>query len=556
MSEDDEGSRPPPKQDLSKDEGFLEPEDWDMPPVIIEEDECPEILENVEAEEAIETIFTNIHKSTIISTILGILLGITSIVLENTLGHNYLLLKMFMGFAAGVFLVFGASEIIILGVKGMSDKLNWNPYLEGILQAIGAALAELVVIIVLLLRSNYLTKTGIAENIQDANILAITAIVLILATVIINVFFLGIAILFVSRDEPFRLPKELTFFEANLVLGMMVFSFVIMLYGLFFEFDGIWYRILEGVTEPTAYNRYFEIIIGIALILVYIIFIVILITRFGKRTSTPQTLITEFFPEDEEVILTDQITPVGEIRLLSSGSNPEMPKIGNGKKIDKQKEEDPCTTLEEVQEEQIKKKWFGNGNKSKKDRNDALATLRRFPWIIIIVLFIIGAGGIVWGGEILAKSIEHGIDQFSTVPTLVYAVVVGIVSSSPELVVTLRGLFSGEKEKQEVGLVHQVSAINQTFFILFGVPFVLSGILSIGIPIALEITIVMGGIFIISVALNMMIMDDNHFDLLEGVVLTILSTVSLLALALIGGISTSQSTEATIMHVLFIANIY
>jgi hypothetical protein len=86
----------------------------------------------------------------------------------------------------------------------------------------------------------------------------------------------------------------------------------------------------------------------------------------------------------------------------------------------------------------------------------------------------------------------------------------------------------------EVGLVHQVSAINQTFFILFDVPFVISGIFAIGIPVALEITIVFGGIFVLSTAVILMIMDDNKFDFLEGAVITVMSIVSLLALALIG----------------------
>ncbi|MCK5298534.1 MAG: hypothetical protein KAJ76_06490, partial [Candidatus Heimdallarchaeota archaeon] len=107
----------------------------------------------------------------------------------------------------------------------------------------------------------------------------------------------------------------------------------------------------------------------------------------------------------------------------------------------------------------------------------------------------------------------------------------------------------------EVGLVHQVSAINQTFFLLFGIPFVLSGIIDIGIPISMDITIVMGGIFIMSVALSMMISDDNKFDLLEGIVITILSIVSLLALALIGGITTQSESTSTAIQLAQIAQL-
>ena len=256
MSKNKEDSEPPPKKEVI--EGFEEPEDWDLPPVITEEDDSPEILEVIETEEAIETLFSNLHISTIISTILGLLLGVAFLVLERVLhGHDNLnLLIMGIGFAAGVFLVFGASEIIILGVKGLSDKLNWNPYIEGLLQAIGAAIAELVVVIILLVNSYTTRNIGTPQAIAEADNLATTAIVLILTTVIINVFFLGIAMIFVSREKPFDLPQELTFYEANLILGMMVFSFVIMIYGFYFEFT-------TGPASET-YNRYFEIVIGIA----------------------------------------------------------------------------------------------------------------------------------------------------------------------------------------------------------------------------------------------------------------------------------------------------
>ena len=536
MTKNNEGSEPPP-QKLEDLEGLEEPENWDLPPVITEEDDSPDILEIIEAEEAIETIFTNIHKTTIISTVIGILFGIAFIVLERILPEgSYLILKMLIGFAAGLFLVFGASEIIILGVKGMSDKLNWNPYLEGLLQAIGAALAELIVVMILLIKSN---RYRIAGDTVAADNMATTAIVLILATVIINIFFLGIAMIFVSRDKPFGLPRELTFYEANLILGMMVFSFVIMIYGLYFEFAG------SGSTV-TNYDQYFEIVIGIALILVYIFFLIILVTRFGKRTSTPQTLITEFFPDEDELVHIEPVTTIAEIRLRTIGDKTA--------KANKKKQTDKDDSHEVTDNNNSRRKLKKNDQKSHRDRNDALATLRRFPWIIIIALFLVGAGGIIWGGEILASSIEHGIERFET-DVLVYAVIVGIVASSPELVVTMRGLLSKDKEKIEVGLVHQVSAINQTFFLLFGIPFVLSGILDIGIPISMDITIVMGGIFIMSVALSMMISDDNKFDLLEGIVITILSTVSLLALALIGGIASQSESTSTAIQLAQIAQL-
>ncbi|HUU77445.1 MAG TPA: sodium/calcium exchanger protein [candidate division Zixibacteria bacterium] len=512
MSKEDEGNKPPPIDSQTLYEDFQEPEDWDMPPIITDDDECPEILVNVEPEEAIETIFTNIHLSTIISLILGIVLGIALIIIERIFhGTVPPIVTMLLGFSAGILIVFGAAEIIILGAKGMSDKLNWNPYISGIVQAIGAALAELVVVIILLVNS----KT------ENNPALATTAIVLILTTVIINIFFLGVSMIIVSKDEPFKLPHELTIYEANLVLGMIVFSFVIMLYGLYFMFteDG----------EIPVYNRFFEIVIGIALVLVYFFFLFILMRKYGKKTSTPQTLISEFFPDEEEIEFVESEAPIAQLRLLSNnGKIKANPQLKNNTK-----KEEPCETIETKNH---RRRFFRNGRRTKRERSDALATLRRFPWIIIIVLFLIGAGGIIWGGEIMASSIESGLElSEDTLPLLVYAVIVGLISSSPELIVTLRGVFSVDKENRQIGLVHQVSAINQTFFLLFGVPFVLSGLAAIGIPISLDITIVMGGIFIIATAEMIMIMDDNHFDLLEGIVITILSIVSLLALALIGG---------------------
>ncbi len=538
MAENDEGKEPPPKSTIDLSEDYSEPEDWDLPTTIIEEDETPDILENVEPEEALETIFENIHVTSIISLVLGILLAASFLVIEAYFHASIpKIVLMLIGFGAGLLIVFGAAEIIILGVKGMSDKLNWNPYISGILQAIGAALAELVVVIILLVRSN-------TTNNPD---LATTAIVLILTTVIINILFLGISIVVMAKDEPFKLPAELTFFEANLILGMMVFSFVIMLYGFYYEFEGI-KNLIEGGTELVTFDRVFEIVIGVSLILVYIIFLVVLVNRFGRKTSTPQTLISEFFPDEDDLVLEETISTKQDSRILKENGKLKKKRGRSSKK--QSLEEEPL----EVPNNNKRRRLFGNGNRSKQERSDALATLRRFPWFIIILLFLFGAGGIVWGGELLASSIELGLNAFGTydVPILVYSVVVGIVSSSPELVVTLRGLFSQDEEDREIGLVHQVSAINQTFFILFGVPFVISGIFNIGIPIAIEIIIVMGGIFIISAAEVLMIADDNAFDLFEGIVILILSIVSLLALALIGGTSTGDA-ESTALQLIEIA---
>lgn len=485
-----------------------EPEDTDMS---LEEDDCPEYLEEIEHDVAFGTIFKNIHLSTLITFILGILVGIVFLVLEYVIHAPDWAITL-VGFTGGLLIVFGASELIILGVQGIKDKLNWNPYLAGILSAIGAALAELVVVTFLLIDSYKLSFSEDSADLAKAANLSTTAIILILTTVIINILFLGISMIFISRKGPFKLPKELTMYESNLVLGIRVFVFIMLLYGLFYEF----WSIRNPLEDAPVYSRGVEIVIGVALLLVYAIFLIVLTRRYGKKTSTPQTLMTEFFPEPGEEPKVDTPTNIIQMRLLSA------------KKVTKKEKEAIIAECE------------AKVKKDKHKNHDALATLRRFPWIVIIFLFILGAGGIVWGGEMLSEGIKKGLVVLEDglgwdVPILAYAVVVGVISTAPELIVTFRGLLDPDPELKKIGLINQVSAINQTFFVLFGIPFLISGIVGIGIPITINITLVMGLIYIMSTAEKMMIMDDNHFDILEGAVLTILAVVSLLALAFIGG---------------------
>ncbi len=495
----------PRKSKISKEKNeemvaLQESEDFDLP---LSDAECPEILEMIEPEEALGTIIKNIHKSTIITFILGIIVGIFFYIAEGFPEVFPGWSRVLLGFAAGLLIVFGASEMVILGVKGVKDKLNMNPYIAGIMSAIGAALAELVIVTLLLIRSHLEPDPVVGGK------LATTAIILILTTVIINILFLGISMIFVSKKGPFKLPPELTMYETNMVLGIKVFTFVMVLYGLFYEF----YDIRFESAIPSQYSRGVEIVFGAALLLVYGLFIFVLIKRYGKKTSTPQTLITEFYEDDNK---TDHNEKASETVQLKLGTKIET-------KLD---EEIPCEPPRKVS--------------TSHSKHDELATLRRFPWIIIIALFAIGAGGIIWGGEFLASGIENGLHVFEhdfliEVPILVYAVVVGLISTSPELIVTFRGLLHPGEETQKIGLINQVSAINQTFFLLFGLPFLISGIIGIGIPITINITMVLGCIYIMSTAEKMMIMDDNSFDILEGGVITILAIVSLLALALMGG---------------------
>lgn len=494
------------KEKIDEMDELQESEDFDLP---LSGVECPKILEMIEPEEALRTIFKNIHKSTIITLVLGAFVGIFYYIAEKGFPEVFPGWSLVViGFVAGLLIVFGASEMIILGVKGVKDKLNLNPYIAGIMSAIGAALAELVIVTLLLIRSHLEPDPVVGGN------LATTAIILILTTVIINILFLGVSMIFVSRKGPFKLPKELTMYETNMVLGIRVFTFLIVLYGLFYEFNDI-RGLINGLSViPSQFGRGVEIVFGAALLLVYGLFIVVLVKRYGKKTSTPQTLITEFYEDEPETNHTGDSSETIKLTLDKKGKS-------------KSKE---LTSCEPPTKE-----------KSNHNKHDELATLRRFPWIIIVMLFIIGAGGIIWGGELLASGIQNGLHVFENdfhieVPILVYAVVVGLISTSPELIVTFRGLLHPDEETQKIGLINQVSAINQTFFVLFGIPFLLSGIIGIGIPITINITMVMGCIYIMTTAEKMMIMDDNKFDVLEGGVITILAIVSLLALAFMGGV--------------------
>ena len=152
--------------------GLEETEDFDLPLI---EGECPEILEIIEPEEAIGTIFKNIHASTLITFVLGIVFGIFFYVADRGFPEIFPgWSRVVIGFAAGLLVVFGASEIIILGVQGVKDKLNLNPYIAGILSAIGAAFAELVIVTLLLIRSHLEPDPEIGGD------LATTAIILIL----------------------------------------------------------------------------------------------------------------------------------------------------------------------------------------------------------------------------------------------------------------------------------------------------------------------------------------------------------------------------------------
>ncbi|NHK31124.1 MAG: hypothetical protein FK730_07210 [Asgard group archaeon] len=444
-------------------------------------------LDLLEPIEAIDELIEKINPLTLPAIIIGIVLLIITF---TKLIDGRPIAALIIGFGGGLAFVFGCSELIIFGVKGIGKKMGWSEYFMGIIAAIGADSSDIVVVIILLNRAKKLTLTGTAENIELANNLALTSITLILTTVLINCLILGITIIIVARKKPFRLPQELSQTESNLVLAMVIFSFILLAFG--FTHNSI------GIEQ---FDRVFEGVIGISLLLFYIIFIAFLIgDAKQKRTEHigPQLLISEYFPEEN-----------------------------NSKKDD-----------DKIEKKGLIKRVFGEifskGHDDEEEKEQFVA-LRRFPWFILIITFVIGITGIVFGGKMISDSIESGLIIYD-LPILVYCVIVGFVSSAPEMTITFRAVLNPEEEDTEIGLVHQISSINQTFFLLFGFPFLFASIINVDIPVALDTTLVLTGIFAISLALHLTIIDDNHFDRVEGTLILIASVTSLMALAVVGGL--------------------
>lgn len=455
---------------------------------IQENNDVPEIeLDQLEADEAVGELFEKINPLTIPSIIVGIVLLIitfTKVLDGHPIG------TIIVGFSGGLAFVFGCSELIIFGVKGIGQKLNWSQYFMGIIAAIGADISDVVVVTILLTRAKKLSATGLAENIALANDLTLTSITLVLTTVLINTLILGVTMLVLTRKKPFKLPQALTNTESNLVLAMTIFSLMLMAYGF-----------THNSLDIAQFDRAFEGVIGVALLSFYILFIVFMIGD-AKTKSTgkigPQTLITEYFPEenDHEHEKEDGV--------------PQENKLKN-----------------------FIKNIFGKNHED--EEGEQFVALRRFPWYILVIAFAVGIAGIVSGGTMISGSIESGLEIIS-LPILVYSVIVGFVSSAPEATITMRAILDPEKEDVEIGLVHQVSSINQTFFLLFGFPFLFASIINVDIPVALDTTLVFTGIFVISLALHLTIIDDNHFDRVEGMLILLASLTSLLALGVVGGI--------------------
>ena len=294
----------------------------------------------------------------------------------------------------------------------------------------------------------------------------------------------------VSRKKPFKLPPELSSTESNLILGMAIFSFILITFG--FTHNSI------GIAE---FDRVFQGVIGSALLLFYFMFILFLIGDTKQKRSSkigPQVLISEYFPEEEEL------------------------------------EKLPLAQKDQRKERFIQrvKKFFKKDNDQ--EEKEQYIALRRFPIYVLILTFTVGIAGIFFGGKMISESIEFALVQYK-LPILLYSVIVGFVSTAPEMSITFRTIVKPEAEDTKIGLIHQVSSVNQTFFLLFGFPFLFASIVNIYIPVALDTTLVFTGIFAISLALHLMIIDDNQFDRVEGTLILIASIASLLSLAIIGG---------------------
>ncbi|MGC9781052.1 MAG: hypothetical protein HZR80_17545 [Candidatus Heimdallarchaeota archaeon] len=440
-------------------------------------------LDLLEPIESIGELFEKINPLTIPSIILGVIILI--ITFTNVL-ENHPVWNIILGFIGGLSFVFGCSELIIFGVKGIGKKLGWSQYFMGIMAAIGADSSDIIVVSILLTRAKTLSATGITENIELANNLTVTSITLVLTTVLINMLILGITILVVARKKPFKLPKQLSQNESNLVLAMTIFSFILIAFGFTHNVIGI-----------EQFDRVFQGAIGVSLLLFYILFIGFLIGDAREKLAErigPQTLITEYFPEE------DDTQEEGEEK-----KHPIKDKI---------------------------KEMFSNGND---DETEQFISLRRFPWFVLVIVFVVGISGIIFGGTLISESIETGLEIYN-LPILVYCVVIGFISSAPEMTITFRAILNPEEEDTEIGMIHQISSVNQTFFLLFGLPFLFASIINVNIPVALDTTLVLTGIFAISLALHLTIIDDNHFDRVEGALILVASIASLLTLAIVGGL--------------------
>jgi len=452
-----------------------------------EEDNDEVDLDLLEPEEVFEELFEKLNPLTIPTVVLGVILLIINF---TKVLDGFPISKMVIGFVGGLSFVFGCSELIIFGVKGIANKFNWSPYFMGIIAAIGADSSDIVVVSILLLRAKKLLATGDADNIVLGNELALTSITFLLTTVLINLLILGITMIVVSRKKPFKLPPELSSTESNLILGMAIFSFILITFG--FTHNSI------GIAE---FDRVFQGVIGSALLLFYFMFILFLIGDTKQKRSSkigPQVLISEYFPEEEE-----------------------LEKLPSAQK-DQRKER----FIQKV------KKFFKKDNDQ--EEKEQYIALRRFPIYVLILTFTVGIAGIFFGGKMISESIEFALVQYK-LPILLYSVIVGFVSTAPEMSITFRTIVKPEAEDTKIGLIHQVSSVNQTFFLLFGFPFLFASIVNIYIPVALDTTLVFTGIFAISLALHLMIIDDNQFDRVEGTLILIASIASLLSLAIIGG---------------------
>ncbi|MCF2143937.1 MAG: hypothetical protein K9W42_09570 [Candidatus Heimdallarchaeota archaeon] len=466
---------------------------FSMDTVIFDEDPAEEDndevdLDLLEPEEVFEELFEKLNPLTIPTVVLGVILLIINF--TNVL-DGYPISKMIIGFVGGLSFIFGCSELIIFGVKGIANKFNWSPYFMGIVAAIGADSSDIVVVSILLLRAKKLLATGDADKILLGNELALTSITFLLTTVLINLLILGITMIVVSRKKPFKLPPELSSTESNLILGMAIFSFILITFG--FTHNSI------GIAQ---FDRVFQGVIGSALLLFYFMFILFLIGDAKQKRSTkigPQVLISEYFPEEEEL------------------------------------KKHPSPQKSQRKERFIQRviKFFKKDNNQ--EEKEQYIALRRFPIYVLIITFTVGIAGIFFGGKMISESIEFALVQYK-LPILLYSVIVGFVSTAPEMSITFRTIVKPEAEDTKIGLIHQVSSVNQTFFLLFGFPFLFASILNIYIPVALDTTLVFTGIFAISLALHLMIIDDNQFDRVEGTLILIASIASLLSLAIIGGV--------------------
>ncbi len=177
----------------------------------MESSSLPKELENQDMLDSFNTIIGHLGWLEKIFVVFG--LGLGSIGTLNLIPD----LKFELQFISGLMLVFAMSEFIVLAIKGLSIRLGLDKYLIAVITGACALFPELIVVTFLILAGG-----------QSAQF----AVTLILTTVLINMLMLGVAIIYITRRAPHKPSPAISTLESENLLGMIMFSFILVFYSL------------------------------------------------------------------------------------------------------------------------------------------------------------------------------------------------------------------------------------------------------------------------------------------------------------------------------------